>query len=82
VAFSPDGKTLATSSYDKLIYVWDTSTGAKLKTLKDHIDAIYALAFTPDGKRLVSVSADRGVKVWDPAAGERLYTMSEPLDGL
>ena len=82
IAFSPDGQTLATASYDKLIYLWDTKTGEKRKTLKDHIDAIYALAFTPDGKRLVSASADRGVKVWDAATGERLYTMSEPTDGL
>jgi len=53
-----------------------------VRTLKDHIDAVYALAFTPDGKRLVSGAADRTVKIWDPATGERLYTMSEPSDGI
>jgi WD40 repeat protein len=53
-----------------------------MRTLKDHIDAVYALAYTPDGKRLVSAGADRTVKVWNPATGERLYTMSEALDGL
>ena len=54
VAFSPDGKSIATSSYDKLIKLWDVATGKEIRTLKDHIDAVYALAFTPDGKRLVS----------------------------
>ncbi len=82
VAFSPDGKTLATSSYDKLIKLWSVDTGQEIRTLKDHIDAIYALAFTPDGKRLLSGAADRTVKVWDVATGERLYTLSEPQDGL
>ena len=82
VEFAPDGKSIATASYDKLIKLWDVGSGKEIRTLKDHIDAVYALAFTPDGKRLVSASADRGVKVWDVASGERLYTLSEPTDGL
>ena len=45
-----------------------TST-KEIRTLQDHIDAIYALAFTPDGKRLVSGAADRSVKIWDIATG-------------
>jgi WD40 repeat protein len=82
VEFAPDGKSVATASYDKLIKLWDVESGKEIRTLKDHIDAVYALAFTPDGKRLVSASADRGVKVWDVVTGERLYTLSEPTDGL
>jgi WD40 repeat protein len=82
LSFSPDGKMLATSSYDKLIKLWDVETGKEIRTLKDHIDAIYALAFTPDGKRLVSGAADRTVKIWNVETGERLYTLSEPQDGI
>lgn len=82
LAVSPDGKTLATASYDKLIKLWDAAAGTEIRTLKDHIDAVYALAYTPDGKRLVSASADRTVKVWNPATGERLYSMGEATDGL
>jgi WD40 repeat protein len=81
-AFSPDGATLATASYDKLIKLWDVVTGKERRTLRDHIDAIYALAFTADGKRLVTGAADRSVKVWDAATGERLYTLSESTDGV
>ena len=47
VEFAPDGKSLATASYDKLIKLWDVESGKEIRTLKDHIDAVYALAFTP-----------------------------------
>ena len=82
IAFSPDGKTIATASYDKLIKLWDIATGKEIRTYKDHIDAVYAVAFTPDGKFLVSGAADRTIKVWNVATGERLYTLSDPQDGI
>ena len=82
VAFSPDGKSIATASYDKLVKLWDIATEKEVRTYKDHIDAVYAVEFTPDGKRLVSGSADRTIKIWDVATGDRLYTLSEPQDGI
>ena len=77
-----DQRAIATSSYDKLIKLWDIDSGKEIRTLKDHIDAVYALEFTPDGKRLVSGGADRTVKIWNVATGERLYTFGEPADGI
>ncbi len=82
VAISPDGATIATASYDKLIKLWDAASGKEIKTLKDHTDAVYALAFTPDGRRLLSGAADRTVKVWDPVSGERLFTLTEATDAI
>src|SRR5262249_7614271 len=67
LAFSPDGMTLATCSYDRLVKLWDATSGKELRTLKDHSDAVYGIAFSPDGKLLASGSADRAVKVWEVA---------------
>jgi WD40 repeat protein len=80
LAFNPEGKLLASCGYDRVIKLWDVSTGKELRVLRDHSDAVYALAFSPDGKLLASASADRAVKVWDVLTGNRLYTLGESTD--
>ena len=65
VAFSPDGKRLATASVDQTVKVWDTTTGQETLTLKGHTGVVASVAFSPDGKRLTSASADQTVKLWD-----------------
>ena len=77
LALSPDGKSLATGSYDQKIVLWDAQTGKEIKTLSGHNGCIYGLAFRPDGKILASSSADRTVKLWDTSSGERRDTLSQ-----
>jgi hypothetical protein len=84
LAFSPDGKTLATCSYDRLIKLWDVPEQKRVAiprlVLKDHSDAIYGISFRPDGKLLASAAADRSVKIWDTNTGRRLYSLGDNTD--
>jgi WD40 repeat protein len=80
LTFSPDGKSLATCGYDRLIKLWNVETGELIRELKDHSDAVYGVAFSPDGTLLASGSADRAVKVWQVADGKRLYTLGDSTD--
>lgn len=76
---SPDGKLLATASYDRSIIIWNLETGDQLRQLDGHNGAVYDVAFSPDSKSLVSSSADSTCKVWRVSDGERLDTLGQPL---
>ena len=82
VTVSPDGKLLATCSYDRLIKLWDIKSGALLRELKEHSDAVFDVKFHPRGRLLASCAADRTVKVWDITTGHRLYSLGESTDWL
>ena len=56
VAFSPNGKILATASFDNTIKLWAYPSGKELRTLTGHKSAVYCVAFSPDGKTLASAS--------------------------
>merc|ERR1740130_1309453 len=71
VAFSPDGKTIVSGSWDRTIKVWDAAS-LELKAEKQsaHSDYVRSVAFSPDGKTIVSGSWDETIKVWDAASLE------------
>ena len=70
VAFSPDGKTLASGSFDGTIIRWDTVTGEQKQSLRGHTGSVNSVAFSPDGKTLASGSSDNTVILWDGALGQ------------
>jgi WD40 repeat protein len=69
VAFSPDGKHLASCGMDRTIRLWEVEGGA-CRVLRGHTDDVFAVAYHPGGTRLASAGRDRAVWLWDLASGE------------
>jgi WD40 repeat protein len=80
VAFSHDGKQLASCSHDRTVRLWDPTTGAPRGTLEGHSGWVSAVAFSHDGKQLASCSHDRTVRLWDPTTGAPRGTLEGHSD--
>uniref|UniRef100_A0A0D2XTA0 Nephrocystin 3-like N-terminal domain-containing protein n=1 Tax=Fusarium oxysporum (strain Fo5176) TaxID=660025 RepID=A0A0D2XTA0_FUSOF len=74
VAFSNDGKRIASGSYDNTVKVWNMATGAEEQTFEGHSGSVNSVAFSNDGKRIASGSYDNTVKVWNMATGAEEQT--------
>jgi WD40 repeat protein len=72
VAFSPDGRLLASSSWDGTIRLWDPATAQELAILRGHKGDVNWVTFAPDGKTLASGADDWTIKLWDVASRQEL----------
>lgn len=74
LAFSPNGKLLASASDDNTIRLWNPRTGDLIRTLEAHSDNVTSVAISPDGKLLASGSDDKTVKLWNLETGNEITT--------
>ena len=77
LAFSSDGRVLASASEDKTIKLWDALRMRNLHTLADHIRAVSCVAFSSNGRWLASGSADKTIKVWEVGTGRLTHTFKD-----
>ena len=80
LAYTPDGKTLASASDDHTIKLWDTRSGALRGTLTGHLSLVSSLAVSPNGKTLASGAFDSTVRLWDLPSGRLRAVLSGHAD--
>lgn len=91
VAYSPDGRVVASGAFDKSIRLWNGRTGKHMATLRGHVGPVYQVAWSADGRLLATGSKDSTLKLWSvskkkmlgdlPGHADEVYTVDWSGDG-
>src|SRR5262249_55739900 len=76
VAFSPDGRWLATAAADRTVKLWNVATGQRFRTLSDATAELYAVVFGPDSKTVFAGGVDRSIRAWSVSESDAQLTNS------
>ena len=84
LTFHPNGRTLASSSSDGSIHLWNTKTGAHQHTINGHAYGAHSLVYSPDGSVIVSAGwyGDEKVYLWDAVTGTHLHAFAPRTEGV
>ena len=82
VAWSSDGRRVATGSFDRTARIWDATTGGLVRTLAGHGGSVFSVAWSPDGRRVATGSRDKTARIWDATTGEVIRTLEGHRDGV
>src|SRR6516225_2792195 len=80
VAFSPDGKLLATAGFENLIKLWEWPGGKEVRTLTGHTGPVYCVVFHPNGTTVASASLDKTIRLWNVADGKSIREIKGHTD--
>src|SRR5262249_15133298 len=75
VAWSPDGRQIATGSEDETARIWEAASGTSKVVLTGHRRRVNGVAWSPDGTRLATAGADATVRLWDAKTGRELHVL-------
>jgi|GEM_PF-2404952 len=82
LAYSPDGKYLASGNKDSKIMIWDIDKQKMIKMVEGHKEKIYSLSYSPNGKYLVSGGLDSRIKIWDTSTWKVIKTIKNHVAGV
>ena len=75
IAWSPDGRRLASPSSDGTIRIWDAASGTEVRAVTGYNEFVYSVDWSPDGNCIASASFDKTARVWEVASGKQLHTI-------
>ncbi|ETO24636.1 NB-ARC domain-containing protein [Reticulomyxa filosa] len=70
--FSPDGKTIVSSSWDRNIRLWDAMSGQEIRAISGHEHFVTRTHFSPNGRTIISCSEDQTIRIWEVASGQEI----------